>query len=105
MKAAALVAVVMGLLFAYQGQAQEPAPAQADLGQANLLLLACAYATDKAVAEGLTVRYCRRQEPEKVDGYRARVSIKIATDVGRFLVQVDFQKSLWWATSFGVTPG
>jgi len=77
--------------------------AQPDLGETNLLLLACGYAIDKAVAEGLTVRYCRRHEPEQIDGYKALVSIKVKTDIGRFLVKVEFRKSLWWASSFGVT--
>src|SRR3970040_702184 len=94
--AAACIVLVVALFSAYQGAAQEPPlpPAiEVDLGEANLLVLACAYATQKAVDEGLAVRWCRRNEPEEVNGYKAKVHVKVAIeDLGRFAINVEFQK-------------
>ena len=104
--AVAAALLVLALLVTYQSAAQEPPlpPAiKVDLGEENLLVLACAYATQKAVEEGLVVRWCRRNEPEEVNGYKAKVHVKVAiTDYGRFLIDVEFQKSLWWVQSFDV---
>ena len=104
--AAACIVLVVALFSAYQGAAQEPPlpPAiEVDLGEENLLVLACAYATQKAIEEGLVVRWCRRNEPEEVSGYKAKVHLKVAiTEYGRFLIDVEFQKSLWWVQSFDV---
>jgi len=104
--ALACIALVVALWSAYSSPAQEPMPppaAEVDLGEANLLVLACAYAMDKAVDEGLIVRYCRRQAPEEVSGYKAEVHAKVVIEgYGPFLVDVEFRKSLWWVQDWDV---
>jgi hypothetical protein len=99
---AACAILALALVMAYQSPAQ--APTSPDLGETNLLLLACGYMTDVAEAEGLQVRYCRRHQPEEVNGAKAKATVTLGTDAGRFVIEVEFQKSLWWATSFGATP-
>ncbi len=110
-KLLALTCIVLAaaLFSAYQGSAQEPppppAPAELDLGEQNLLVLACAYMTQKAVDEGLAVRYCRRAAPEEVSGYQAQVHAKLMIEgYGGFLVDVGFLKSLWWVGTWNVGP-
>ena len=74
----------------------------ADLGERNLLIQACNYAKVQAEVQGLTVKWCRKAE-EIVIGNQAvvRVSILVA-GVGKFLVTVYFQKSLWSVQAWAV---
>jgi len=103
--AAAVVFLLLGLSQAYAQEPAPPPPVALDLGETDILQLACGVAVDKAQAEGLSVRYCRRHE-QVVEGTRASVTVAISIPgTGKFLVRVDFRKSLWWSTGFSVTPG
>ena len=98
----ASLTLAVALFGTYQGQAQE---APLDLGETNLLLLACDYVTALAKDEGLEVRYCRRYAPDEIVGYDARVVVKVSVPhVGRLLVGVNFKKSLWSVQAWDVTP-
>jgi len=110
----ATVALVLmlgaALVIAYPGWgwAQEPPPpaaAEVDLGETDLLVLACVYATRQAVKEGLEVRWCRRDGAEEVTGYEAKVHVMVMIPgLGRFKVQVALMKSLWWVQDWTVAP-
>lgn len=101
----ALAAIVLSasLFGAYNGHAQD-APAADDIGEQSLLVLACNRATGLATKEGLTVVWCRRVG-ESIRGYQASVSVMVKIEtLGKYVVTVTFQKSLWWAQDFNVEP-
>lgn len=85
-------------------QASQAQESPLDLGQTNLLLLACDYAKDLAAEEGITVKNCRRNAPEEVNGYKADVSIRISTNVGVYILEYSFMKSLWGVKNLVVVP-
>ena len=97
---AACTVFALALVGAYQGSAQEP---PTDLGETNLLVLACNAATTLAEAEGLVVRYCRRYAPEEGNGWQAKATVKVSTSAGIFIVGMNFQKSLWSVHAWTVT--
>lgn len=86
-------ALLVAAIYGSAGHAQAPAP---DVGDINLLVLACDHAKLSAGDAGLTVRNCRRAAPEEIDGNRALVHIRVATnETGVFLLDFNFQRSLW----------
>ena len=93
-------AIMAMALYASAGQAQAPGP---DLGDTNLLQLACDHAALSAASSGLGVRSCRRASPEQVDGDRALVFVRIVThEAGAFQLTFNFQRSLWSVQNFSV---
>lgn len=81
-------------------------PKKADLGNENLVQLACDYATVQAVNQGVVVRKCEAsgKKAVKVKENTAEVSIFIQTNIGNFDGKVLLQKSLWTVTNWGVYP-
>lgn len=104
----ACIVLVAALFSAYQATAQEPPVPPAvmvDLGEVDLLKLACAYSANKAAKEGLAVKWCRRAAPDALDGYQAKVYAQIKIGgYGVFNIETSFQKSLWWVADWAVTP-
>ena len=87
-------------LFASAGQAQDPGP---DLGDVDLLALACDHAAISAAGSQLTVRNCRRYGVELIEGNRAQVSVRVVTkEAGPFVLAFHFQRSLWSVQGFTV---
>ena len=83
---------VLGLaLYASAGSAQE---APLDLGEQDLLLVACGDALGLAADQNVPVRSCRRVS-EEVTGTRAEVVVRLATPYGVFHVEYHYRKSLW----------
>lgn len=94
------LAVLVAAVFATANtSAQEPAP---DFGEASLLVLACTYMADIASAEGINIKACRRNAPEEIEGYKARVHLKLFTDFGQFQIDLNLKKSLWWVQDWKV---
>ena len=94
--------VTVALYGSYAG-AQEPTPAL-DLGETNLLTLACQVSTAKALREGFTIKWCRKEE-EIVTGNQALVVARIKIPaLGTFKTYSSFQKSLWWVEGWTVEP-
>lgn len=100
---ALLTIVAVSLVFwTFDSAAQDPVPSA---GEENLVVLACQIATVKAKREGLEMVWCRRAEPDVIDGNWAhvRVDIKIV-DYGVFETTTDFFKSPWAIEFWGATP-
>ncbi len=82
-------------------RAQDPVP---DLGQQDLLALACDFSIDRASLEHIPVHACRRAAPDQIDAYKATMTVKIFTvGYGNFLITISFYKSPWWVGSFSPT--
>src|SRR5688572_30613726 len=94
--AIALTACAALFVGAQTATSQAPAP---DNGEANLLLIACHTMTDAAVLQGLLVKNCRRAAPDEINGYRAKIHVRIMTDWGPFFLTLAFYKSQWGITS------
>ena len=93
--------VVLGAaLLGSAGQAQE---APLDLGEQNLLLLACGDALDIATEQNVAVRSCRRVS-EEIEGTRATTVVRLATSFGVYHVTARYRKSLWSGRILDVQP-
>lgn len=100
MRLAVLVSVlclVLGLSLASTSDAQE---APLDLGEPSALVAACQHLTPIGEMGGIVVRSCRRISADVVDGNRAWVHVRLATNQGTFEFQVALYKSLWSVNGF-----
>ena len=95
--ATALVVLAGALVAASTSEAQQ---APLDLGEPTALGVACSALIDVGEAQGLGVRNCRRYEPDEITGNKAVLHVRIATDQGNFIVDVEMLKSLWQTTAY-----
>ena len=70
-----------------------------DLGDTNLLVVACQTVTELGEAQDLIIKNCRRSAPDEIIGPRAVMHIRLKTDWGFIPVRVKMHKSLWSVTS------
>lgn len=99
-----LVAAILILAVALYGSTATAQEAPLDLGESNLLTLACADAHGQA-GPGITVRNCRRAAPEEITGNFAVVTVRVATNVGPFLLKFHYTRSLWAMRKLDVVQG
>jgi hypothetical protein len=92
-----LSALVVSVAFATASKGDEPIPPGPDLGQTNLLTLACDFVEQSVeLADGHLI-YCRREQPDVINANKAQIIFKIKTDIaGKQIVKINFMKSLWW---------
>lgn len=95
MKLAVLIAagllVFAGVLASSTGAQEAPL----DLGEQDVFVAACNSVVPVGAAAGLVVRNCRRAAPDEVLGNTAVVHLRIATDLGPYVLDVDMSRSLW----------
>jgi hypothetical protein len=96
---AALVATLAVWLFPASGTGQEVLPEQ------SALATACAIAQNLGTAQAVPVSSCRRVV-EQTDGNFAHVvvSVKVAGQPGRYLVESFLYRSAWGMHTVGVAP-
>lgn len=96
--AAFAAALLCAAMLASQTTAQS-----SDLGETDMIVQACRHVTAIATVEFLTVKNCRRAEPDAVVGNNAEVVVRIATkEYGPFRIRVSMSKSLWHAHTIHV---
>ena len=92
------VSVLMcGVVFASSASSQEPAT---DFGEQSPFLAACSHLWALGENDGFVVKNCRRRAADEIDGNRALIQLRIATDRGPFEFSVEMRKSLWQAVAW-----
>jgi hypothetical protein len=103
--AALVTALLAALAFTAVVTAQQPqpnSPAQVTLDEQQLLRLGCNYAVLRAELEELYVKWCRKEAVTINEG-TARVVVQInIPGTGKYIVEMGFLNSPWWAYSFQV---
>lgn len=92
---------------AYNGTAQDPTvpTQQIDLGEEDLIQLACKFAISKAEAEQLNVKWCRFAGKSSLEKNKSTVEVAVnVVEYGKFKFKASFIKSLWWPTGYTVEP-
>ena len=65
--------------------------------------MACDFIRDKAIDEDVSLKYCRRAEPEEIIGNKASLKIKIKSEFNeKIYIDIDFRKSIWWFDSWEI---
>ena len=71
-----------------------------DLGESNLLNVACNLAYDNVEAAGFHMLHCRRSAPDVINGNQAIIFLSVsATGDSKAKVKVYFRRSLWWPSA------
>ena len=97
------VAVLVAVLFFTLGAALSTASADElplDLGEASPLVSACNYLSAVGEMDGLVIRNCRRAAPDEINGNRALIHIRLATNAGVFTIDAAMHKALWSVSDF-----
>lgn len=94
------IIVLLIAMIGSQASAQDPAQ---DLGEINLLKIACNHASLTAGAAGLTIKNCRRFQPDSVEANQAVIVLRLVTnESGPYILTFFFHKSLWSVDNFNV---
>lgn len=97
----AFVALIVALGAASTADSQEP---PLDLGEQNLVQLACQYAYDVGEREQVAIRWCRVHSVD-VSPLHARVVVRIRTEtLGKHDFAFVFHKSLWSVWNVSAEP-
>lgn len=91
------VSVLVVAVVGSAGHAQEP---PLDLGDDSAFLAACSQLIAVGQNEGMVVKNCRRRAPDEINGNRALIHVRVATEGRAFELSVEMHKSLWNAVAW-----
>src|SRR3972149_3701274 len=95
---ASCLVLLVSLVGSISSEAQSPPP---DLGETNLLNLACSYLNSRAEEQSVKLTYCRRYKPDVINETTATIYTKIRVNNSyNLMFRSNFRKSLWWVDSF-----